>query len=195
MRQGKGTTVLYAQGRHLYKDRVEHLGLPETGCQRRESQQDTAMWSYSAWDWMKHWRERRGDTGNSYSSGDKEGLELPASQRRLMEEILALDKPVIVCNMTGSAVDLSLAQEKAGAVIQAWYPGAEGGTAFARLIFGRSTPGGKLPVTFYKDLSALPEFEGLFHGRQNVPVHQRRAPLSVWFGLTYGKGGIVLTEQ
>ena len=184
---GEGTTVLYAQGCHLYKDRVEHLGLPgdrlsEARIAARHS--DVVILCVGLDETLEG---EEGDTGNSYSSGDKEGLELPASQRRLMEEILALDKPVIVCNMTGSAVDLSLAQEKAGAVIQAWYPGAEGGTAFARLIFGRSTPGGKLPVTFYKDLSALPEFEDYSMAGRTYRYIKEEPLYPFGFGLTYGR--------
>lgn len=183
----EGTTVLYAQGCHLYKDRVEHLGLPgdrlsEARIAARHS--DVVILCVGLDETLEG---EEGDTGNSYSSGDKEGLELPASQRRLMEEILALDKPVIVCNMTGSAVDLSLAQEKAGAVIQAWYPGAEGGTAFARLIFGRSTPGGKLPVTFYKNLSALPEFEDYSMAGRTYRYIKEEPLYPFGFGLTYGR--------
>lgn len=179
--------MLYAQGCHLYKDRVEHLGLPgdrlsEARIAARHS--DVVILCVGLDETLEG---EEGDTGNSYSSGDKEGLELPASQRRLMEEILALDKPVIVCNMTGSAVDLSLAQEKAGAVIQAWYPGAEGGTAFARLIFGRSTPGGKLPVTFYKDLSALPEFEDYSMAGRTYRYIKEEPLYPFGFGLTYGR--------
>lgn len=183
----EGTTVLYAQGCHLFEDRVEHLGLPgdrlsEARIAARHS--DVVILCVGLDETLEG---EEGDTGNSYSSGDKEGLELPASQRRLMEELLAQDKPVIVCNMTGSAIDLSLAQEKAKAVIQAWYPGAEGGTAFARLIFGKSAPGGKLPVTFYKDLSALPAFEDYsMEGRTYRYI--REEPLYPFgFGLTYGK--------
>lgn len=183
----EGTTVLYAQGCHLFEDRVEHLGLPgdrlsEARIAARHS--DVVVLCVGLDETLEG---EEGDTGNSYSSGDKEGLDLPASQRRLMEELLAQDKPVIVCNMTGSAIDLSLAQEKAKAVIQAWYPGAEGGTAFARLIFGKSAPGGKLPVTFYKDLSALPAFEDYsMEGRTYRYI--REEPLYPFgFGLTYGK--------
>lgn len=184
---GEGTTILYSQGCHLYQDRVEHLGLPgdrlsEARIAAKHS--DVVVLCLGLDETLEG---EEGDTGNSYSSGDKEGLDLPESQRRLLEELLALDTPVIVCNMTGSAVDLSLAQEKAAAVIQAWYPGAEGGTAFARLIFGKSSFGGKLPVTFYKSLDTLPSFEDYSMDGRTYRYIKEEPLYPFGFGLTYGK--------
>lgn len=127
-----------------------------------------------------------GDTGNHDASGDKVDLKLPESQQRLMEEILSLDKPVIVCNMTGSAVDLQLAHSKAAAVIQAWYPGAEGGTALAQLLFGEYSPSGKLPVTFYKDLKGLPAFEDYSMKGRTYRYLETEPLYPFGFGLTYG---------
>ena len=75
----------------------------------------------------------QGDTGNRDASGDKEDLEFPKGQQELMKAVLNTGKPVIVCNFTGSAMNLSLAEEKADAVIQAWYPGARGGRALAKI--------------------------------------------------------------
>lgn len=99
-----------------------------------------------------------GDTGNAYASGDKPDLELPAIQRALMEAVTDAGKPVILVSMTGSAVNLSWAQEHISAVIQAWYPGGEGGRAVAELIFGDYSPSGRLPVTFYASADDLPAF-------------------------------------
>ena len=70
-----------------------------------------------------------GDAGNAYFSGDKADLNLPAPQVELMRRVLDCGKPVVVVNFTGSAVDLRLAQDKAAAILQAWYPGALGGLA------------------------------------------------------------------
>lgn len=184
---GEGTTILYSQGCHLYQDRVEHLGLPGDRLSEARiaaKRSDVVVLCLGLDETLEG---EEGDTGNSYSSGDKEGLELPESQRRLLEELLALDTPVIVCNMTGSAVDLSLAQEKAAAVIQAWYPGAEGGTAFARLIFGKSSFGGKLPVTFYKSLDTLPSFEDYSMDGRTYRYIKEEPLYPFGFGLTYGK--------
>ncbi|MFR7718725.1 MAG: glycoside hydrolase family 3 protein [Lachnospiraceae bacterium] len=99
-----------------------------------------------------------GDTGNSYASGDKRDLLLPESQRKLMEAIAETGKPVVLCLMAGSDIDLSYAAEHFDAVLQLWYPGSEGGKAAAQVLFGEVSPSGKLPVTFYESLEELPEF-------------------------------------
>lgn len=99
-----------------------------------------------------------GDQGNQYFSGDKEDLSLPKCQVELLEAVLATGKPVIVVVMAGSALDLRLADEKANAILQAWYPGEEGGNAVAAVLFGKSNPSGKLPVTFYRSAEDLPDF-------------------------------------
>ncbi len=187
MEAPEGTAVLYAQGCHLHKDRVEHLGLPgdrlsEARIAARHS--DLVILCVGLDETLEG---EEGDTGNSDSSGDKEDLRLPESQRLLMEAVLSLDRPVIVCNMTGSAVDLSLAQEKAAAVIQCWYPWAEGGCAFARVVFGKSAPGGKLPVTFYRNLSSLLKF-GDYSMKGRTYRYLEEKPLYPFgFGLNYGK--------
>ena len=102
-----------------------------------------------------------GDTGNAYSSGDKRDLKFPPSQIKLLETLISTKVPLIVVTMAGSAIDLSLADENANAVIQAWYPGARGGREVAELLFGDFSPSGKLPVTFYRDedLKDMPDFE------------------------------------
>jgi beta-glucosidase len=99
-----------------------------------------------------------GDAGNAYASGDKKDLHLPHSQEILLEKVLAIGKPVTVILMAGSAIDLSFADEKADAILQAWYPGALGGKAVADILFGNCSPSGKLPITFYRNLNNFPEF-------------------------------------
>lgn len=183
---GDDVRILYSEGCHLFKDRVENLG--QSGDRLAEAR-ITALHSdvvvlCVGLDEMLEGEEK--DTGNSSASGDKADLRLPESQRRLMEVMLNLGKPVIVCNMTGSAVDLQLAQSKAEAVIQAWYPGAEGGTAFAQLLFGEYSPSGKLPVTFYRDLDSMPAFED-YSMKDRTYRYLEAEPLYPFgFGLTYG---------
>ena len=100
-----------------------------------------------------------GDAGNSYASGDKGDLLLPESQRALMEVVAECGKPVILCLMAGSDIDLSYAREHFDVILVLWYPGGEGGRAAAKVLFGESAPTGKLPVTFYESLEELPDFE------------------------------------
>ena len=127
-----------------------------------------------------------GDTGNSYASGDKETLLLPKGQRDLMEAVAATGKPVVLCMMSGSDMDLSYAREHFDAILQLWYPGCQGGSAAAKLLFGEVSPSGKLPVTFYETLEALPEFEDYSMKGRTYRYMEHEAQYPFGFGLTYG---------
>jgi len=126
-----------------------------------------------------------GDTGNEYFSGDKADLSLPKCQVQLLEAILATGKPVIVVVLAGSALDLRLADEKANAVLQAWYPGEEGGHAVASIIFGRSNPCGRLPVTFYYGAEDLPDFRDYSMKGRTYKYMETEALYPFGFGLSY----------
>jgi beta-glucosidase len=94
-----------------------------------------------------------------YKGGDRTTLDLPADQLRLLEAAKATGKPLIVINMSGSAINLVWAKLNADAIIQAWYPGEAGGLAVGRIVAGLTNPAGRLPVTFYSDVAQLPPFE------------------------------------
>jgi len=93
-----------------------------------------------------------------FLGGDRTDIGLPATQQRLLETVAAGGKPVIVVLMSGSAVAMTWAKEHADAILVAWYPGEQGGTAIAQTLAGTMNPGGRLPVTFYRDASDLPPF-------------------------------------
>ncbi len=100
----------------------------------------------------------QGDAGNSEAAGDKVDLSLTGLQQRLLEEIVALGKPTVLVLIAGSAIDLSWAHEHVDAILDAWYPGEEGGTAIAEVLFGDVSPGGRLPITFPRSVADVPEF-------------------------------------
>jgi len=100
----------------------------------------------------------QGDGGNSGAGGDKRDLRLTGLQNRLLEAIVALGKPVVVVVIAGSPVDLAWAHDNVAAILQAWYPGEEGGTAIADVLFGNESPAGRLPVTFPRRIEDVPEF-------------------------------------
>ena len=127
------------------------------------------------------------DEGNHVGSGDKKDLQLPKPQRELMERVMAVGKPVIVVLMAGSAIDLCYADEHAQAILQAWYPGAEGGKAIAQLLFGEYAPSGKLPITFYRSLDGMPEFTDYTMKGRTYRYMEDEALYPFGFGLTYGK--------
>jgi beta-glucosidase len=93
-----------------------------------------------------------------FEGGDRTSLDLPAPQQKLLEALAATGKPLIVVLQSGSAVALNWANEHAAAVLEAWYPGVEGGAAIARTLAGLNNPAGRLPVTFYASLDGLPAF-------------------------------------
>lgn len=95
---------------------------------------------------------------NSANCGDKDSLELPEVQKRLIEAVAAIGKPTVFVNVSGSCVNLEYADKSFDAVIQYFYPGAEGGAALADVLFGRVSPSGRLPVTFYRSTDDLPDF-------------------------------------
>ena len=93
-----------------------------------------------------------------FSGGDKTSIDLPADQRKLLEQAHETGKPLVVVLMNGSTLDLSWAKEHAAAIIEAWYPGQAGGLAVANVISGKSNPAGRLPLTFYRSVADLPPF-------------------------------------
>ena len=101
----------------------------------------------------------QGDASNSEAAGDKVDLRLPGLQQRMMEMIVALGKPTVLCVLAGSALDLTWAQDHVPAIVYAWYPGGEGGAALADVLFGDVSPAGRLPITFPRSLDDVPDFK------------------------------------
>ena len=94
-----------------------------------------------------------------FKGGDRTDIELPKVQREFLKALKAAGKQVIFVNCSGSAIALEPEVQTCDAIVQAWYPGQEGGTAVADVLFGNVNPAGKLPVTFYKRSSQLPDYE------------------------------------
>jgi beta-glucosidase len=103
--------------------------------------------------------QREGVGSGMRSRGDRADLNLPGAQEQLLQALHATGKPVILVLLNGSALAVNWAHEHLPAIVEAWYPGEEGGTALAEVLFGDYNPGGRLPVTFYKSLADLPPFE------------------------------------
>lgn len=94
-----------------------------------------------------------------FDNGDRTSIELPQAQRDILKALHNAGKKIVLVNCSGSAVALTPETETCDAIIQAWYAGEQGGHALADVLFGDYNPGGKLPVTFYKDDSQLPPFD------------------------------------
>jgi beta-glucosidase len=94
-----------------------------------------------------------------FKGGDRTSINLPRPEQELLEAVAATGKPLVVVLTNGSALGVNWAKAHANAILEAWYPGEEGGSAVAETLSGRNNPAGRLPVTFYKDVSQLPPFE------------------------------------
>ncbi len=179
--------VLYAKGAHLYQDREEPLAkandrIAEAVITAKHS--DVVILCLGLDETLEG---EEGDTGNAYASGDKFSLDFPKSQLHLLDAIIATKKPLIVCSMTGSAINLSKVDVYASAVLQTWYPGARGGKVLAEILFGKEQPSGKLPVTFYKNLKDMPDFKD-YSMKGRTYRYLEKAPLYPFgYGLTYGE--------
>jgi beta-glucosidase len=105
--------------------------------------------------------EEMGLAIEGFHGGDRTSLELPKVQRELMRQVVAAagEKPVVLVLVSGSALAVNWASENVPAILQAWYPGQAAGTAVADVLFGDVSPGGRLPVTFYRSVDQLPPFE------------------------------------
>ncbi|HET6976951.1 MAG TPA: glycoside hydrolase family 3 C-terminal domain-containing protein [Pyrinomonadaceae bacterium] len=97
-----------------------------------------------------------------FLGGDRVNIDLPARQQGLLEAVVATGKPTVLVLLSGSALAVNWANEHVPAIVHAWYPGEEGGTAIAETLFGDYNPGGRLPVTFYKSVEQLPPFDNYF---------------------------------
>lgn len=181
--------VLYAQGCQLFEDRTSNLTQPGDRYAEAVATAQCADVVVLCLGLDATMEGEEGDTGNDFAAGDKPDLRLPEVQRILLEKIKATGKPVIAVVAAGSAMVL---EQETDALIHAWYPGSEGGTALANLLFGKTAPSGKLPVTFYQDSRLLPDFTDYSMANRTYRYVQGNVRYPFGYGLTYGK--IVCTE-
>ncbi|HTX76378.1 MAG TPA: glycoside hydrolase family 3 C-terminal domain-containing protein [Terracidiphilus sp.] len=133
-----------------------------------------------------------------FAGGDRTSIDLPAPQQKLLETLAATGKPLVVVLQSGSAVALNWAKEHAGAVLEAWYPGVEGGTAIARTLAGENNPAGRLPVTFYASLDGLPEFSDYSMKNRTYRYFTGKPLWGFGYGLSYTKfkyGAVKLSAE
>ncbi len=183
------TRILYAPGCHLYLDKDSRLS-QFTGDRLAEAAEAASMADVAivCLGLDANLEGEEGDAGNVFESGDKLDLRFPGLQNELLKRVCETGTPVIVVNMSGSAMDLGYADVNAKAIVQAWYPGAQGGLAIAELLFGAFSPSGKLPVTFYKTSEELPDMTdySMRAGNGRTYRFMKNKPLYPFgFGLSY----------
>ena len=122
---------------------------------------------------------------DGFAGGDRTKIDLPAPQEKLLERIFAAGKPVVLVLMGGSAIAANWADEHLPAIVAAWYPGEEGGTAIAQLLAGDYSPSGRLPVTFYKSLEQLPPFDDYSVAKRTYRYFKGEPLYPFGYGLSY----------
>ena len=120
-----------------------------------------------------------------FKGGDRTNIELPAVQTQLMKALKATGKPVVFVNMSGSAMGFEWEAENIPAIIQAFYGGQAGGEAIANVLFGDYNPAGRLPVTFYKNVNDLPDFEDYRMDNRTYRYFKGTPLYPFGFGLSY----------
>ncbi len=129
-----------------------------------------------------------------FKDGDREDIQLPDSQVELIKAIARLNKPTVLVLLNGSAVSFDNEIKSLPAILEAWYPGQEGGTAIADIIFGDYNPGGKLPVTFYRSIDQIPAFDN-YDMQGKTYRFFRDTPLYPFgYGLSYTQFSYRITE-
>jgi len=184
---GEDIRVYYAQGCNLYKDRLQDLAQARDGFAEAVACAERADVAILCIGLDAGIEGEEMDESNAYGSGDKSNLNLPGLQQELMEKIYAVGKPVILVLLSGSALSINWADNHLNAIMQAWYPGALGGKAVAELIFGKYSPSGRLPVTFYRSIEELPDFEDYSMANRTYRYHNEEALYPFGYGLSYTK--------
>ncbi|MGO9318041.1 MAG: glycoside hydrolase family 3 C-terminal domain-containing protein [Terracidiphilus sp.] len=124
---------------------------------------------------------------DGFEGGDRSAIELPAAQRQLVNALAATGKPLIIVLMNGSALALQDAEQKASAILEAWYPGESGGTAIAETLFGDINPSGRLPLTFYAGTSQLPAFDDYTMKERTYRYFSGTPLYPFGYGLSYSR--------
>ena len=178
---GDSARVLYAVGSALMKDRIDALAqqndrLAEAVCAAKNADVAIVVLGLDA-----TVEGEAPDDSNGDAAGDKQDLELPACQRALLDAVIQTGTPVITILAVGSALRVT----EGNAILWAGYAGQAGGTALCRLLFGEVSPSGRLPVTFYRDVSELLPFEDYAMAGRTYRYFTGEALYPFGFGLSY----------
>jgi beta-glucosidase len=120
-----------------------------------------------------------------FAGGDRTNLDMPAAEEELLHAVAEAHKPLVVVLLNGSALSAQWEKAHANAILEAWYPGEEGGSAIAATLSGRNNPAGRLPVTFYQDVHQLPHFED-YSMKGRTYRYFRKEPLWPFgYGMSY----------
>ncbi len=192
------TRILYSEGSDIFEKKPDNLAREFNRISEAVAATQNSDMAILVLGLNENLEGEEGDTGNQFASGDKIDLQLPESQRVLMDNVLdAAEKkniPVVVIVMTGSAMDLRVADERAAAILQAWYPGAQGGYEVAKILTGEVNPSAKLPVTVYRTTEELPDFKDYSMKGRTYRFIETEPLYPFGFGLSYSNIEIVSAQ-
>lgn len=182
---GETSRVLYSEGCHLYKDKVENLAVENDRIAEVKGICEYSDIIICCMGLDAGLEGEEGDQSNQYASGDKPGLDLPGLQEQVIETVAACGKPVVLVLLSGSALAINWPAEHIPAILYGGYPGAQGGRAIARLLFGEASPEGKLPITFYHSAKELPDFTDYSMKGRTYRYMEQEALYPFGYGLSY----------
>lgn len=182
---GEDVRVMFSEGCHLCRTKVSGLGQENDRISEVRGVCEASDVIIACLGLDSSLEGEEGDKGNEYASGDKPDLNLPGLQQQVLEEIYKSNKPVVLVILSGSALALTWADEHIPAIMQGWYPGAEGGRALAAVLFGEYSPEGKLPITFYRSLEELPDFKDYSMKGRTYRYMEQEALYPFGYGLSY----------
>lgn len=182
---GDDVRVLYSEGCHLCKDRIQGLSSGNDRMSEVRAVAEASDIIIACMGLDASLEGEEGDEGNEFASGDKPNLNLPGLQEDVLKELVKSGKPVILILLSGSALAVPYADENVAAILEGWYPGARGGKAIAEMLFGEWSPEGKLPVTFYRTTEELPDFKDYSMKNRTYRYMKNEALYPFGYGLSY----------
>jgi len=182
---GDDVRVLASNGCHLHKTKEQGLGIENDRISEVKEICELSDVLVAVMGLDAGLEGEEGDEGNEFASGDKPNLQLPGLQEEILKAMVESGKPVVLVLLSGSALAVSYADEKVPAIIQGWYPGAQGGKAIAEILFGEKNPEGKLPITFYRTSEELPEFTDYSMEGRTYRYMKNSALYPFGYGLSY----------
>ena len=186
-----GIRILYSLGCHLFKDRTSNLALADDRLAEAAMYAEEADVTIACVGLDAGLEGEEGDTGNEYFSGDKKDLLIPESQRRLLTTLAQSSRKLVTVIAAGSSLNVP----EGNAKVFAWYPGQAGGTALAELLFGEKDFSGHLPLTFYRSVEELPEFEDYSMSGRTYRYFSGTPLYPFGYGLSYSSYEILDAEQ
>ena len=182
---GDDVRVMYSEGCHLCKDRVSGLATANDRIAEARAVAKASDVVIACFGLDPSLEGEEGDEGNEFASGDKPNINLPGIQSEVLRTIYETGTPIILVLLSGSALAVTWEDEHFPAIVQGWYPGAQGGRAIADILFGEANPEGKLPVTFYRTTEELPDFKDYSMKGRTYRYMENEALYPFGYGLTY----------